>query len=103
MATASGIPISSLLERDSLFALGSAVSFEKPRRGELSQLVADHIFRDVNGKKLPAIMDGQGVSDHLRHNHGSTRPGFKNFLLPAAIHLLDSAEQAGVNKGALGY
>ena len=34
-------------------------------RGELAELVTDHIFGDVNGHMLAAVMHSEGVANEL--------------------------------------
>src|SRR5688572_10445375 len=41
------------------------VALEGAGGRELAQLVTDHVLRDVHGDELLAVVDGQGVADHL--------------------------------------
>src|SRR5699024_8744265 len=52
--------------RTSLLAvsgLAAGVTPEGPGGNELAQLVADHIFGDIDGNMLAAVMDSDGVTD----------------------------------------
>src|SRR6476661_9145286 len=44
------------------------VTFEDPRKGELTQLVSHHVFRDVHRNKFFAVVHRNGVSHHLGRN-----------------------------------
>src|SRR5439155_26221437 len=48
---------------------------KQPRRGELAELVADHLLRDEHRHVLPSVVDGDRVPDHLREDRGRARPG----------------------------
>jgi hypothetical protein len=37
--------------------------------------VTNHVFVDENRNVLPTIVNGNCQSDHLRRDHGTTRPG----------------------------
>src|SRR5258706_4920076 len=50
------------------------VTLEMAGGRELAQLVAHHVLGDVDGDELPAVVDGQGVADHLRGAGGGTPP-----------------------------
>lgn len=57
-------PFAKLLQRGlSLFA---GMAFERARRCELTELVANHVFRDVNRYVLAAIVDSNRVTDEIR-------------------------------------
>lgn len=43
----------------------SAVPLESPSRWELSKIVANHIFGDINADKLATIVDIKGSTDKL--------------------------------------
>ena len=40
--------------------------------------MAYHVFRDIDRHMGLAIMNSNGHRDHLRKDHGSTRPGFNH-------------------------
>src|SRR5436190_23804070 len=75
--------------------LASAVPLENSRGGELSQLVPDHIFRNEQLQKLPAVMHQKSMADEIGHNRAVARPGLQG--LPMAAHALNFFQQAPVN------
>jgi hypothetical protein len=50
------------------------MSLEGTRRGEFAKLMAYHILRHKNWHVLTSVVNGNGQTDHFRHNHGSARP-----------------------------
>jgi hypothetical protein len=91
----------SLLQRHRFFSSGSPVAFEKTRRSEFAELVADHVFSHEDGDKLSPVVNSECVADHLRGNRGSPRPGLDDFSIFILIHLLDFLEQVIIHEGAL--
>lgn len=53
--------------------------------GELAQLVANHIFRHINGHMLAAVVHREGVTDEIRENGGGPAPGLQDPLLAGAF------------------
>lgn len=49
---------------------------------KLSELVADHVFRYVDGDELFAIMNGKRMPDELWRNHRVAAPRLDDFLFP---------------------
>ena len=63
-------------------------------RGELAQLVADHLLGDVNRNKLVSIMNGDSMADEVGGDHAGARPGLDHlFLLATIIHSKNSLLQ----------
>ena len=54
---------------------------EDPRRGEFTELVADHIFRNIYRDMLFAIVNSDGESDEIRRNSRSARPRLDRSLV----------------------
>src|SRR6266568_9494593 len=77
------------------------VPLELAGGGELAQLVPHHVLGDVDGNELPAVVDGQGVPDHLRGDGGAPRPGLHHLAVVGRVHLLDLLEQVIVHPRAL--
>src|SRR3954464_13228589 len=76
------------------------VAAERPRGRELAQLVADHRLGDEHRDVLAAVVDREGVPEHLRDDHGATGPGADDGLgapLVLRVHLL---HQVVVDEGA---
>src|SRR5690606_29775520 len=70
--------VSHRLTSPSRLALGlrlAHMTTEGTRGRKLAQLVADHVFCDVDGNVAPAIVYGDRVPDHLREDCAGTRPG----------------------------
>src|SRR5207253_3444675 len=71
----------------------AGVAAERPRRGELAELVADHLLGDEHGHVLAAVVDGDRVPDHVREDRGRAGPGPDHPLLVRGVHRLDPAHQ----------
>src|ERR671922_2770498 len=70
-------------------------------RGELTEPVADHVLGHVDRDVLLAVVHGDGVADERREDYRRARPGLADFLLVALVHLLDPAEETGLDERAL--
>jgi hypothetical protein len=67
------------------------VTLERARRGELAELVPDHVLVDEHGHVLAAVVDRQRQTDHFRHDHRATRPRLDRALVVCSardFHLL---------------
>src|SRR5437588_11010053 len=83
-------------------ALGvMAVRPEHTGGGELAELVPDHRLGDEHRHVLAAVVHGDGVPDHLRHDRGTARPRADHTLVAAAVHLLDLLHQVAVDERPL--
>src|SRR5207342_1617261 len=59
--------------------------------GKLAELVADHRVGHEDGNMLATVVDGDGVTDHVGHDHRPTRPGLDDVvgaLVVLGVHLL---------------
>src|SRR6201996_3822805 len=77
------------------------VATEGPRGRELAELVPHHRLGDEHRDVLAPVVDGDGVAQHRRDDHGPTGPGLDNSLgalLVLHVHLL---HQVVVNEGPL--
>ena len=74
---------------------------ERPCRRKLTQLVTDHILRDVDGNELLAVVNGQRVPHHFRNDGRTTRPGLHYCLATRFIHDLDLSKQVFVYERSL--
>src|SRR6185312_11729494 len=73
----------------------AGVGLEGARRGELAQLVADHVLGDEHRDVLAAVVHGERQADHLRHHHGAARPGLDRLAVVARrghLHLLGEVQ-----------
>src|SRR5690606_13970900 len=69
--------------------LVATVALERAGHGELAELVPDHVLVDQHRDVVLAVVDGDGVADHFRHDHRTTRPGLDRPLVAArGLHLL---------------
>lgn len=87
-------------ELSALVFLISCVAPECPRWCELAKTVADHILGHIDRNELFAIVNGKGVSDHLRDDHGGAAPRLDHLLLAARIHFFYPVAKPVVNEWA---
>src|SRR6266566_307878 len=59
--------------------------------------MAYHVFRDIDRHMGLAIMNSNGHRDHLRKDHGSTRPGFNHTAVATALHAQDFLSERFMN------
>ena len=69
-----------------LFLAVTGVAAESTRGGELAELVANHVFGNVDRDKLVAVVDSECVSYELGGNHGGAAPGLDYRLLAGLFH-----------------
>src|SRR5271170_3966886 len=77
-----------LRNRDFLVA---GMRFEGARGRKFAELVADHVFRHQHRHMQPAVVHGNGQSDHIGDDHGAPRPGLDRapiILLTGGLHFL---------------
>src|SRR3954470_23388440 len=67
----------------------ATVRLEDARRGELAELVADHVLGHKHRHVTMTVVHRDGVTHHRRQDHRVTRPGLHELLLVALVHLLD--------------
>lgn len=63
---------------------------EDAGRSELTEFVADHIFRDIDGDKLITVVNGDGLADEIRGDHRSPGPSLDSSLLIRLLSLNNS-------------
>jgi hypothetical protein len=78
-----------------------AMTSEGPCRGELSQLMADHILGNIHGDKPLSIMDGDCMADQFGKDHGAAGPCPDDSFLRSTIHGHDSLQQFPIDKRPL--
>ena len=77
------------------------MSAEGSGRGELTQLVANHVLGDVDCGELFAVVDIEGESDELWSDRGATGPGLDRlFGTAVGVGLLDFLDQVIVDEEA---
>src|SRR5579872_7372846 len=57
------------------------VALERPRGRKLAQLVSHHVLGDIHRDELLPVVHRNSLSDELRQNCGTARPGAHHFLL----------------------
>ena len=62
------------------FAFVGRVAVEGPRRRELAELVADHVFGDEHRDVLLAVVDAEGQADELRQDRRAARPDLDHLV-----------------------
>src|SRR3954471_17505871 len=60
-----------------------SVAGEGPRRRELAQLHADHLFIDRDWDELAAVVNIEGQADERRHDRRAPRPGLERWRAAA--------------------
>src|SRR5262245_49566963 len=83
-----------------LLALAAAVSLEDASRGELAELVTDHVLDDKQPHELPAVVDEEGMADELRHDGAVARPRLDRLARTASLLLRHLLEQPFVHERA---
>jgi len=62
--------------------------------------VSNHLFRNVNGDEVFAVMHSERKADELWGNVTVTSPSFDNFLVATFGHLHDFLEEFRIYVGA---
>src|ERR1035437_7336925 len=70
-------------------------------RGKLTETMTNDVFGHVHRHMLLAVVDRDRVPDEAREDDRSARPGLDHPLLIALVHVLDAAEQAGLDELSL--
>src|SRR5438445_5800258 len=74
---------------------------EGAREGELAELVTDHRLGDVDRHVLAAVVDGDGVADHVGDDRRAAGPRLDHALLVLGVELVDFLQQVLVDERAL--
>src|SRR4029079_3639352 len=82
-------------------ALLAGVEAEGARECELSELVTDHGFGDVDGNVLAPVVDGNGVAGHVGDDGGAAGPRLDDALLVPAVEVVDLLQQVLVDERPL--
>src|SRR6478736_4509130 len=77
------------------------VTLERAGGGELAQLVPDHRLGDEHRHVLATVVDGEGVTDEVRNDGRTTRPGLDDLLGVLLVLNVDLLEQMVVDERTL--
>src|SRR4051794_16381984 len=77
------------------------VAAEGPRRRELAELVTDHRLGDEHRDVLAAVVHGDRVAEHGRHDHRAARPGLDHVLGVGLVLRRHLAEQVVIDERTL--
>lgn len=69
-----------------LFFLVAGVTAEVAGGGKFAELVAYHVFSDINGYELVAVMYSESVAYEVRRYHGCAAPSLDDRLLARLFH-----------------
>ena len=75
-----------------------AVFFENSCGRKLPEFVTDHVFRDEDGIENLAIVNEERVTDEIRGNRRTSRPGLDRFFRRGIVHFIDFFEEMLVNE-----
>src|SRR4051794_37332214 len=67
----------------------AAVPAERAGRGELAELVPDHVLLDEHANVLVPVVDLKGVAHELRDDRARPRPRADGLLRPVLVQLRD--------------
>jgi hypothetical protein len=76
----------------------AAVALKDARGRELAELVADHVFGDVNGGENLAIVNAERVADEIRRDRRAAGPSLNGFLDAGFDRLFDFLEEVVIDK-----
>jgi hypothetical protein len=68
---------------------------------ELTEFVANHVFRYINGNMLAAIMNSNRMTYEVRENRGASGPGLYNFFIVSFVESRDFLHEAFCNERSL--
>src|ERR1700677_129016 len=74
------------------------MAFKHTRGRKLTQLVAHHVFGNVDRNEFLAVMHTQGVTDEIWNDGGTTRPGSHHLLLVLGVHISHLFRQVVIGK-----
>ena len=76
-----------------LLLTDTAVSLEDAGGRKLTQLVAHHVFGNENRDEGFTVVNGEGVPDKVRSDHGATAPGLDGLLVARLDRRVDLSEK----------
>src|SRR5580658_981562 len=77
------------------------MAVERPRRGELTEFVADHFLGDDHRNVLLAVVDAEGQADELRQDGRTPRPDADHLVASGRARGIRLFQQIAVDKRTL--
>ena len=74
------------------------MSTKRACRGELAQLVPDHVFGDEYLQVMFSVVDHERMSDELRHNRARPSPRGDRVFRAHVVLFVDFSEQFRIDK-----
>lgn len=68
----------------------TSVSAERAGWGKFAELMAYHVFRNVNGNVGFTIVNSDGQAYHIRNDHGRAGPGFDHAFATTTLLCFDN-------------
>src|ERR1700760_899713 len=96
--SAAGLPMSAPSR-----PLVAGVTVEGPGRGELAELVPDHVLGDQHRDEFVPVIDAKGEPDKLREDRRPARPGADHLVASRPARRLRLFEEIAVDKRPLPY
>ncbi len=79
------------------------MALERASWRELTELVANHVFRHQNRDVAPSIVDRDGEAHHVGHDRGGPRPGPDYGPGVGSLCLFHPLEEFGLDVWSLFY
>src|SRR5690606_2614132 len=83
--------------------LVARVTVEGPRRGELAELVTDHVLRHEDRDELAAVVHGERERHRLGDDRAAARPGLDDLLRGLILGSQNLLHEMAVDERALLY
>src|SRR5690606_33945544 len=80
--------------------VGCSVAGEGPRRRELAELVADHLFRDEDRNVFLPVVDAERQAHELRQDGGAAAPGLNDLRATGRASGVRLLEQITIDERA---
>lgn len=77
------------------------MSTKRTRRGELAQLVPDHVLGDEYLQVMFSVVDHERMSDELRHNRAGPSPRGDRVFRANVVLFIDFSVQFWIDKRSL--
>src|SRR5690349_4778412 len=81
--------------------LVAGVAGEGARRGELAELVPDHVLVHLHRQELVAVVNAEGQADELRQYRRAARPDADDLVAARCARRLCLVEQVAIDERTL--